>query len=83
MQPDPAISKMILSTASQRGPEKSTCPSEIARMLYPEDWRNHMKNVVDVAIDLHHQGKVMITQKGIAVDVNHIKGPIRIKILTR
>jgi len=40
-----------------------------------------MKNVVDVTIDLHHQGKVMITQKGIAIDVNHIKGPIRIKII--
>ena len=81
MQTHPDISKTILSTAIQRGPEKSTCPSEIARMLFPDDWRNHMKNVVDVAIDLHHQGKVMITQKGIAVDVNHIKGPIRIKII--
>ena len=81
MQPDPDISKTILSTAMQRGPEKSTCPSEIARMLFPDDWRNHMKNVVDVAIDLHHQGKVLITQKGEAIDVNHIKGPIRIKII--
>jgi uncharacterized protein DUF3253 len=81
MQTDPDISTTILSTASQRGPEKSTCPSEIARMLFPDDWRNHMRNVVDAAIDLHHQGKVMITQKGKAVDVNHIKGPIRIKII--
>ncbi|MCX2486165.1 DUF3253 domain-containing protein [Pedobacter sp. MR2016-24] len=75
------ISTTILSVATQRGPEKSTCPSEIARKLFPDDWRNHMKNVVDVAIDLHHQGKVMITQKGIAIDVNHIKGPVRIKII--
>jgi len=75
------ISTTILSVATQRGPEKSTCPSEIARKLFPDDWRNHMKNVVDVTIDLHHQGKVMITQKGIAIDVNHIKGPIRIKII--
>ena len=75
------ISTTILSVATQRGPEKSTCPSEIARKLFPDDWRNHMKNVVDVAIDLHHQGKVMITQKGIAIDVNHIKGPVRIKIV--
>jgi hypothetical protein len=74
------ILETILSTATQRGPEKSTCPSEIARMLFPDDWRLHMKDVVDIAIDLHNQGKVMITQKGRPVDVNHIKGPIRIKI---
>jgi len=81
MQPHTDISASILLTATQRGPEKSTCPSEIARKLFPGDWRGHMTEVVDAAIDLHHQGKVMITQKGAAVDVNHIKGPIRIKII--
>ncbi|GGE44789.1 uncharacterized protein DUF3253 [Pedobacter psychrotolerans] len=81
MQGPPDISATILSTAIQRGPQKSTCPSEIARMLFPDDWRKHMKNIVDVAIDLHHQGKVAITQKGKPIDVNHIKGPIRIKII--
>lgn len=81
MQGPPDISATILSTAIQRGPQKSTCPSEIARMLFPDDWRKHMKHIVEVAIDLHHQGKVAITQKGILIDVNHIKGPIRIKII--
>jgi len=71
----------ILTVATQRGPEKTTCPSEIARMLFHHDWRKHMKEVVDIAIELHNQGKVVITQKGIPVDVDHIKGPIRIKIL--
>jgi len=75
------ISAMILSVAMQRGTEKSTCPSEIARMLFPGDWRKHMKEVVDVAIDLQHQNKVIITQKGAPVDIEHIKGPIRIKIV--
>jgi hypothetical protein len=79
MQQHSDIAETILSMAKQRGPEKSTCPSEIARILYPESWRAHMENVVDVAIDLHIQGKVVITQKGTPVDVNHIKGPIRIK----
>nr|WP_269415436.1 DUF3253 domain-containing protein [Pedobacter sp. SJ11] len=80
MQVHSEISEKILSTAIQRGPEKSTCPSEIARMLFPDDWRRHMKNVLDVAVHLHNQGKVVITQKGVPVDVNHIKGPVRIKI---
>ncbi|WP_240183073.1 DUF3253 domain-containing protein [Pedobacter jeongneungensis] len=81
MQDPKNIASTILSTAIQRGPEKTTCPSEIARMLFPGDWRNHMKEVRDVAIDLHKQGKVVMTQKGIPVDVDHIKGPVRIKII--
>ena len=76
------ISTAILSVAAQRGAEKSTCPSEIARMLFPDDWRNHMKDVVDIAVDLHHLNKVAITQKGMSIDVDHIKGPIRIKIVS-
>jgi hypothetical protein len=81
MQGHTDILTTILSIANHRGPEKSTCPSEVARMLFPEDWREHMKDVVDVAIDLHNQGKVLITQKGIPIDVKHIKGPVRIKII--
>ena len=81
MQRQTDIISTILSVATQRGPEKSTCPSEIARMLFPNDWRKHMKNVVNEAIDLHNQGKVVITQKGLPIDVNHIKGPVRIKII--
>ena len=81
MQPSTDILTTILSVANQRGPEKTTCPSEIARMVFPDDWRKHMKGVVDVAIDLNNQGKVVITQKGIPIDVNHIKGPIQIRIV--
>ncbi|KQR70772.1 hypothetical protein ASF92_09100 [Pedobacter sp. Leaf176] len=75
------IAAAILSVARQRGVDKSTCPSEIARMLFPGDWRKHMKNVVDIAVDLQHQNKVVITQKGVPIDVDHKKGPIRIKIV--
>lgn len=74
------ISKAILATAEQRGIEKSTCPSEIARMLFPADWRKHMSEIVGEAIELQHKGKVVITQKGKPVDIDRIKGPIRITI---
>ncbi|ACT91364.1 conserved hypothetical protein [Dyadobacter fermentans DSM 18053] len=80
MQHDEKIANTILSTAIHRGSQKSTCPSEIARMLFPDDWREHMKDVLAVAIDLHHEGSVVITQKGTPVDVENIKGPVRIKI---
>jgi len=75
------ILNAVLSLATKRGPCKSTCPSEIARLLFPQNWRNQMKAVRDVAIDLHKQGRVVITQNGKPVDIERIKGPIRIKIV--
>lgn len=80
MQQQPDIANTILATALERGREKSTCPSEIARKLFPENWRKYMTKVMEVAIDLQEQGKVVITQKGLPVDIGKIKGPIRIKI---
>ncbi|WP_439558414.1 DUF3253 domain-containing protein [Dyadobacter sp.] len=80
MQHYDKIATTILATAIHRGAEKSTCPSEIARMLFPDDWRKHMEDVREVAINLHNKGSVVITQKGVPVDVKHIKGPVRIKI---
>lgn len=77
MQHYQEISAAILSTAIHRGAEKSTCPSEIARMLFPDDWRGHMRRVLAVAIDLHKRGDIVITQRGVPVDVEHIKGPVR------
>lgn len=81
MQHYDKITTAILYTAIHRGIEKSTCPSEIARSLFPDSWRKHMKDVLEVAIDLHNQGSIVITQKGIPVNVKDIKGPVRIKII--
>ena len=81
MQHYKKIATTILSTAIHRGAGKSTCPSEIARMLFPNDWRKYMKDVLGVAIDLHNQCSVVITQKGLPVDVKNFKGPVRIKII--
>ncbi len=80
MQHYEAIYDAIKSTLVERGQEKSTCPSEIARMLFPKDWRTHMKDIVKVAIDLQNEGEALITQKGIPIDVSNIKGPVRIKL---
>lgn len=75
------ISETILAIARQRGKDKTTCPSEIARALFPDDWRMYMEQVRDEAIKLHKEGKVVIMQKGEVIDVQHIKGPVRIKIV--
>jgi len=78
----PNIPQTILTKATQRGPDKSTCPSEIARELFPADWRKHMQEVRDAAVELQQEGKITITQKGRPVDTENIKGPVRIKLNT-
>ena len=79
MQGKKEIAERILAVAEQRGADKSTCPSEIARMLFPGYWREEMAAVMEVAIDLCNNGKISITQKGKEVDIKKIKGPVRIK----
>jgi len=68
--------------ATERGADKTICPSEVARAMFDNGWRSHMDEVRQAAIALQQEGKVSITQKGEPVDVNHIKGPIRIKIVS-
>lgn len=80
MAKNPDIKQAILSAANERGAFKTTCPSEIARTLFPDDWRNHMSEIRDAAIDLQNQGKVIILQKGLPIGTGPIKGPIRIRI---
>jgi hypothetical protein len=75
------ITEKILSLTLGRGPDKSICPSEVARLLFPDDWPAHMDEVVDSAIKLQKQGRIAITQKGIPVDPDHIRGPIRLKLV--
>ena len=76
----PTIPQTILTMAAQRAPDKTVCPSEIARELFPADWRKHMQEIRDAAIELQKQGKVTITQKGRPVDTGNIKGPVCIKL---
>ncbi|NCD70696.1 DUF3253 domain-containing protein [Mucilaginibacter agri] len=76
-----SISKTIISMATERGIDKSICPSDVARALFAPNWRKHMDDVREIAIDLQQQGKVTITQGNEPVDINNIHGPIRIKIV--
>lgn len=68
--------------ATERGADKTICPSEVARAMFDTHWRKYMDEVRQAAITLQQEDKVSITQKGEPVDVDHIKGPIRIKIVS-
>jgi hypothetical protein len=74
------IEKQILLLLQERGKDKSICPSEVARQLFPEDWRTHMDEIRAVAKNLCVQKKILITQNNKVVDLNKIKGPIRFSL---
>jgi hypothetical protein len=82
MNHQPSISQTILRMATDRGADKTICPSEVARALFPDEWRGHMEEVRQHAFDLQRTGQVSITQKGEPIDAKNIKGPIRIKIIS-
>jgi hypothetical protein len=74
------IAKTIIEQATVRGITKTICPSEVARKLWPEDWRKHMTDVRKTAFVLRDNGLIRIMQKGDEVVGNDVKGPLRIQI---
>lgn len=74
---DRALETMIMTLLAQR--HGSICPSEVARKVDPENWRDHMESVRRAARRLVITGDVIITQGGSAVDPSTAKGPIRIE----
>ncbi|WP_025144255.1 DUF3253 domain-containing protein [Pedobacter jeongneungensis] len=81
MDLQPNIKAAILKEAALRGPEKSTCPSEIARKLFPGHWRAQVAIIREGAIAHQKQGLGLITQKAMPIDTGNIKGAIRNKTL--
>ncbi|MEL6923003.1 MAG: DUF3253 domain-containing protein, partial [Bacteroidota bacterium] len=73
------LRQTLLQFAERRGQHKSFCPSEVARALYPTNWRVHMEAVRQQAQQLADEGKLRITQKGQVVHIQQVKGPIRIQ----
>ncbi|PSN12121.1 DUF3253 domain-containing protein [filamentous cyanobacterium CCT1] len=71
------IRATLLDLVAQRGPDKTICPSEVARILSPGDWRSLMPTVRAIAQELEAEGHIVVTQKGQVVDPKHARGPIR------
>jgi hypothetical protein len=70
----------ILDLTRERGPAKSICPSDAARAVGGDDWRDLMEQARDVARDLARTGDVEITQGGDVVGPDATwRGPIRIR----
>ena len=75
------IRACLMEKVTQRGPDKTICPSEVARTLGGDEWRDLMQAVRDQGQQLEAEGKIWVMQKGQRVDATTAKGPIRYRIV--
>ncbi len=76
----PRIEAEILRLTAERGPEKSICPSEVARALDP-DWRKLMSAVRRSALTLAGAGRIDILRKGKPIATqDEVRGVIRLRV---
>lgn len=57
---------------------KTICPSDVARVVGGEGWRDLMPQVRRIADQLTGTGLVVVTQRGEPVVATEAKGPVRI-----
>lgn len=76
---DAAIESTMLRLLDERAVTSSICPSDVARAIGGEEWRDLMEDTRRVARRLVGEGRVQITQGGEVVDPLAVRGPIRIR----
>ncbi|WP_346773096.1 DUF3253 domain-containing protein [Rhodococcoides fascians] len=69
----------IRSLLDARSRDATICPSDVARALSDDAWRDLMEPVRRAARRMVDAGEVEITQKGSVIDPSTAKGPIRIR----
>jgi hypothetical protein len=70
----------ILALAQHRGHSSSICPSDAARAVGGDSWRELNAESRAIAVGLARDGRVDITQRGDTVDPDQsLRGPIRIR----
>jgi hypothetical protein len=76
---DAALERAIAELLDQRRPGTTICPSEAARAVAPEGWRELMPAARAAAGRLAAAGAVEVTQHGQVVDVATARGPVRVR----
>lgn len=75
------LERIVLELVEARGPGKTICPSEAARVVAgsdPEVWRRLMPPLRRVAVRLMKSGQVVLRRKGRPVDPDDFRGIYRI-----
>jgi hypothetical protein len=76
---DRDLEQAISDLLDARAAGATICPSEAARRVDPEGWRDLMEPARRAARRLVAGGTVEVTQKGTVVDPSTAKGPIRLR----
>ncbi|WP_307097817.1 DUF3253 domain-containing protein [Arthrobacter sp. V1I9] len=76
---DLQLEAAILELLAARAATSTICPSDAARAVGDENWRDLMEPARKAARRLVDAGEVEITQGGSVVDPSTAKGPIRIR----
>ncbi|MFY0408288.1 DUF3253 domain-containing protein [Solicola sp. PLA-1-18] len=76
---DEELERTILTLLDARARDATICPSEAARAVGGDDWRDLMEPARAAARRLVDRGDVQITQRGQVVDPSTARGPIRIR----
>ena len=76
---DARLERAIDALLDARRAGVSICPSEAARAVDPEGWRELMPAARAAAGRLAATGSVEVTQGGDVVDVMTARGPVRVR----
>ena len=70
----------IRALLERRAAGKTICPSEAARAVGGDDgFREHMDPVRAAAREMVARGEIEVTQRGVVVDLDAARGPIRLR----
>lgn len=78
---DVALEQAIVGLLAQRPRGATICPSEAARHVSADGWRDLMEPARQAARRLVARGDLEITQAGHVVDPSTAKGPIRLRLI--
>ena len=76
---DRALERAILDLLDRRARDATACPSEAARRVLGEDWREGMERTREAARRLVSRGELEMVQRGCIVDPSRARGPIRLR----
>lgn len=68
----------ILAAIDARGPGKTICPTDAAKVLDAENWRARLHQIRAAGVHLARTGAIAIYRKGKPVDPDGFKGVYRL-----
>ena len=76
---DRQLEETIGTLLAARAQDATICPSDAARAIGGEEWRDLMEPARRAARRMVARGELQITQRGSVVDPSTAKGPIRLR----